>query len=850
MATPVWKPGTLYNPGAIVRRASASPVIAPTITNPSFESGDSGWTKGTGWAIVLGTTVGGAPTEFDGAWTAQFTTVVTDSYLENDALVPVSAGRRVRAQCMVRQGDSNGGVAGARVLLAWYDINEVLISRSLGTLIDAEPQKKYVASVVTGTAPANTAFMKIGAVAFRNNGAHPLWVDTFTWDYSYQDVNANLVFRAVQPNAGFSDAIEPVWPNVNGQQVIDNEVIWEAITSSRVVWEANPILVSGYDEPLWPLDIGGEVADNTIAWRAISRRVLDEKCPNTEVVAIAASKIFCGDDDIIGFSATVNPLDWTTEEDAGYLPFGLQTFGANPVTALGLYRTNLVAFNSAGYQMWQIDEDPANMAILDSAPVGCVWPKTVLPVQNDLVFLSAVGVRNISIAGGSTNLQAGTFGEAIDPLVLAKLKAGEFEPFGLFVPGFGQYWLFFGDEAFVLTITDVKKMSWSRYTFPEEITDWTLENNDLLVRTATHKVWRFSTDALMDDEATSTFDMPYLPEGMTTGTLEIDANYVRDRTSSTGGNFVPNSYGGNPVVFDPPAYALVLQAMSPGAGDLECVINGLDENGDPVSETITFDGSEEYRYRVGTQLFSQIDDIDQTGNTADQFFSVGYQRYIEDAEAEELTVTVHGYWTISDSSDPTGNRGLFVPEVDTPQVLPATSVLVVRHNENQTTTERVYVEDSSGASVTLPAGAIGRVVVGTEELDEILFMDRTGSGGVTPFVDIGIQFTAGPTGEVFDGTVWWPYLDFNTLGVEKMFVGLDLVATAPGGVAVSIGYDQRVRASRTADYEMEPDTLPGQMVPIPCAGPSFDLRLTFHGGEGKWEWNAAVLYVKDMRVGA
>lgn len=614
MATPKWKPGTLYNPGAIVQRASTAAVVSGAIANPSFESGDTDWTKGTGWTIGLGTTVDGAPTEFDGAYRAQFNATVTDSYLESDSLIPVTAGRSIKAQCMIRQGDSNGGVAGARVLLNWYDASEVLISRSLGTLIDAEPKTKYVVSTVTGSAPATAAFVKIGAVAFRNNGSHPLWVDTFSWNYTYQDVNANLVFRAVQPDAGFSDALEPIWPNVNGQQVIDNDVIWEAVTASRVVWEATPILVSGYDEPEWPLDMGGSVADNTIIWTAIPRRVVDEKCPNTAIVAAAASKIFAGDDDIIGFSATVNPLDWTTAEDAGYLPFGLQSFGANPVTALGLYRTNLVAFNSEGFQMWQVDEDPANMAILDAVPIGCIYPRTVFPVMNDLVFLSAVGVRNISIAGASTNLQAGTFGEAIDPLVLEAILADEFEPNAVFVPAFGQYWLFFGDEAFVLTITDVKKQSWSRYTFPEAITDWTLEGNTLLVRTESNYVWRFSAEAVYDDEE-------------------------------------------------------------------------------------------------------------------------------------------------------------------------------------------------------IPGG---------EE---------------------------GGTNQPFDGVIWWPYLDFNTLAVEKMFVGLDLVMSAPEGVAVSIGYDQRDIDARTTDYEMDADNLPGKMVPIPCAGPSFDLRLRINGG-APWQWNAAMIYVKDMRPGA
>jgi hypothetical protein len=100
----------------------------------------------------------------------------------------------------------------------------------------------------------------------------------------------------------------------------------------------------------------------------------------------------------------------------------------------------------------------------------------------------------------------------------------------------------------------------------------------------------------------------------------------------------------------------------------------------------------------------------------------------------------------------------------------------------------------------------------------------------------------------FEAIIHWPHLDFSTLGVEKQFVGFDLVADALNGVRISIGYDQRDRNSRTADYYMDGDSLPGQMVPIPVAGPSFDMRLTFEA-EQFWEWQAANVYVQDMRPG-
>ncbi len=236
-------------------------------------------------------------------------------------------------------------------------------------------------------------------------------------------------------------------------------------------------------------------------WVATDGRITDVNCPQSKVVAIAAAKVFAADNDIVRFSATANAQDWTSTLDAGFLPFGLQSYGNEPCEGLGLYRSNLVAFNSLGYQMWQVDPDPANMALLDAEPVGCNYHKSIQPVNNDLVFLSPVGIRNIGTAGASGNLQAGQFGKHIDPIVKALIKAlatNGYEPRGLFNTGTGQYWLLFGAEAIVLSINGNNSMSWSRYTFPGVITDWTVDNGVLYLR-AGDLVWTLDEAALTDD---------------------------------------------------------------------------------------------------------------------------------------------------------------------------------------------------------------------------------------------------------------------------------------------------------------------------------------------------------------
>lgn len=756
MAIPVWQPGTLYNPGATVRPATVAPVVSTPIPNGNFESGNQDWTTGANWTIEQKGSDQHAA--FDGTWAAKYSgSGASEARIVSQTNFPVRPGQALKAKCYVRQGDSNAGNAGGRIELDWLDENEALIFSSQGTLIDAEPKNAWKPSEVDTVAPAGAAFVRPAGYAFRAQGNSPLWIDTFTWDYSYQANNTNLFFLAVQPDAGFSDGVEPAWPSVVGQTVIDNEVVWEALDQSRVVWEANPIFVSGDTEPSWPNSVGENVVDNTIVWEAISRRVEDEKCPNTKYVAIASSKIFCGDDDIIGFSATVNPLDWSTLEDAGYLPFGLQNYGANPVRNLALYRANLVGFNAQGAQIWQVDEDPANMALLDAVPIASIYYKTGMPVMNDLIFLNPVGVRNLGVAGASTNLQANGVGEPIDALVLAEIRAGLHVPHAIFVPAYGQYWLFFGAQVFVLTITGATKKRWSRYTFPEAITDATLLGQDLYLRTEDHKVWKVDPEVLVDDEVDPT-EMILTPGAGSSGGATVTGYESRTEADSgiTGapfGGLVPND------IADTVEVVYFEWSTDEGSGDTT-VQFALTQNGfqppSPAFETISF-----------------VDDDNVT-------------------------------WTFerADSLEPDGQNGTY--------------------DGGDLTYWLWTLTDAAGPNVTL---------------DDDYVITITPGSAIEPAGDVPIT-----------GVMWWPFLDLGQLGTDKELVGFDLVADAPEGVTVSIGYNQKDRTQRTPDYTMEADTLTGQMVPMPVVGPTFDLKITFAPGQA-WEWQAAVLYVQDDPVG-
>jgi len=98
-------------------------------------------------------------------------------------------------------------------------------------------------------------------------------------------------------------------------------------------------------------------------------------------------------------------------------------------------------------------------------------------------------------------------------------------------------------------------------------------------------------------------------------------------------------------------------------------------------------------------------------------------------------------------------------------------------------------------------------------------------------------------GTDFSGIIWWPYLDFNQLGRDKEMEAFDVIATAPEGLSVSIGWDQRDLNARTDPYTIEADTVPGAgSIPMPMTAPSFDMKLEFEPNQA-WEWFAANIHI-------
>lgn len=101
-----------------------------------------------------------------------------------------------------------------------------------------------------------------------------------------------------------------------------------------------------------------------------------------------------------------------------------------------------------------------------------------------------------------------------------------------------------------------------------------------------------------------------------------------------------------------------------------------------------------------------------------------------------------------------------------------------------------------------------------------------------------------------DLVIRWPYLDFGAPGRTKMMGGFDVVGR--GQCDVQFGYNESNFSELTGPYTIEADTLPGGIIPMPIAAPSFSMQITFSSvnpaNSISTEWLASNIYLQDFRI--
>lgn len=352
----------------------------------------------------------------------------------------------------------------------------------------------------------------------RTNGIRPFPATTaLTTSDSVQPASPNGFYYKVT-TAGTTAASEPVWPTLPGATVTSGTVtftcfqkpsqepVWptvagQTINDGTVTWTSVDEAASSATEPVWPTTPGATIADGHLLWEAKTSAIDDANCPKTKQVIKIASKMWAVgiDGDVVRFSATNAPRDWTAANDAGFLPVGLQQSGANEATALGFYSNRLVVLFADSSQIWNVDVDPSLHAFLQAVDVGSILPYSHANMGGDVFFLSPAGVRTITRQDVTTNLIDADVGSPID----RELIAGQFidiaDAKAQYYRGGGQYWLYSGNKAVVYTFSRTASIAaWSVYEFPFPLDYMDELNAELYIRSG-DDVYKFDRAVKTDD---------------------------------------------------------------------------------------------------------------------------------------------------------------------------------------------------------------------------------------------------------------------------------------------------------------------------------------------------------------
>ena len=231
-------------------------------------------------------------------------------------------------------------------------------------------------------------------------------------------------------------------------------------------------------------------------------RITDANCPHGKGVTKAASKIWstklAAPYNIVRFSKTDNPKDWTAAGDAGFLSVGLKQENAQDCQALGQFQNKLVCFFQDSAQLWDVDTNPSNNALSQRIfGVGTRYAQSPASFSDDVFFLADQGIRSITVNQQTANLQDSDIGSPIDSLVRPAITGQN--PVGVYIAPLGQFWLILGATVFVYTFSRGAKLAaWSKYEFPFPLEDVTVLDNIVYIRNG-NNVYQFDDTQYTDD---------------------------------------------------------------------------------------------------------------------------------------------------------------------------------------------------------------------------------------------------------------------------------------------------------------------------------------------------------------
>lgn len=244
-------------------------------------------------------------------------------------------------------------------------------------------------------------------------------------------------------------------------------------------------------------------------------------------VLTAARKVWAPDfqtNDVWFSSTEFGPTDWTTLNDAGFLPTSQHVDGDQTVQGLGIYRGQLTVLATRAMQLWDIDPDPANMALAGNiGGSGCDFANSVANVGGD-IFLFATGqFRSISAVITTGQPKDGDIGTYIASATRTFQPAPAVPVLGIpaepdivasWYPELQLYVAIRGTTAYVLThantsasagnqsaqadYTGVNRVSgWTTWALPFGVSHMVAWKGKLYVRRAdVPELWAFDKDAV------------------------------------------------------------------------------------------------------------------------------------------------------------------------------------------------------------------------------------------------------------------------------------------------------------------------------------------------------------------
>ena len=181
------------------------------------------------------------------------------------------------------------------------------------------------------------------------------------------------------------------------------------------------------------------------------------------------TKTYITDGKNLRFSATLDMSDFAGT-GSGLIDVRTQDTAMGDLIGLEQYYSYLACFAGNAVQLWAMDPDPAQNALIQTlGNIGLAAPHAASQYGNgDVLFLSHSGVRSLRARDSSNAAVLNDLGSPIDPLITGKravLTATDAEKIKALVdPLSGHWWLVWGNEIHVYAYYPNSKVSaWSTF---------------------------------------------------------------------------------------------------------------------------------------------------------------------------------------------------------------------------------------------------------------------------------------------------------------------------------------------------------------------------------------------------